>query len=146
MPTSFTAQNDVVVSKLASANGQFIAQQKEGGELVIMKKDGTVVWNSNQAAGNDNRAYYGFSACPENEKCKYTLRFQPDCNLVTYIDKPANSFRNDVAFNVFAYQNTNWKGENTSAKPCSLKLQDNGNLVIMNNNNQQVWSSQTVQQ
>lgn len=140
LPSSYTANNDIIIKKFASPNGQFIAMAENNGNLVIKKKDGTLVWDSQTASGSENKAYYGFSNCPESENCVYTLKFQPDCNLVTYIDKPKNSFGNNVVWNIAGYKGSNWNGEN-SAKPCSLKLEDNGKMVVTNSAGKQVWSS-----
>ena len=140
LPSSYTANNDVIITRFASPNGQHIAMAENDGNLVIKKKDGTTVWDAKTAAGSENKAYYGFSNCPQTENCVYTLKFQPDCNLVTYIDKPKNSFGNNVVWNIAGYNNSSWNGEN-SAKPCTLKLEDTGKMVVVNGVGKQVWTS-----
>jgi hypothetical protein len=140
LPSSYTANNDVIITRFASPNGQHIAIAENDGNLVIKKKDGTTVWDSKTASGSENKAYYGFSNCPQTENCVYTLKFQPDCNLVTYSDKPKNSFGNNVVWNIAGYKNSTWNGQNSS-KPCTLKLEDNGKMVVTNGAGNQVWIS-----
>jgi len=129
MDTIIVSNEDMVVNSLTSQNGRYTFKQNPDGLVVITdrNKHNKIIW--------DSASYGNIRRCTTN--CTYTLKFQPDGNLVTYSDNN-NIDGNKV---IWAVSHTNKFDYNVRREgPYTLIMRDDGNLVIYNKFYDILWN------
>jgi hypothetical protein len=118
---------------LVSPNGKYEARMQSDGNFVIYQED-TPIWNTNTVGSAD---------------APYRLAMQPDGNLVVY-----GSSKADVTLSGFGVCSANspciaiWAtgsrgGRSYGTGPYTLRMQDDGNLVMYDSTGLALWASGT---